>query len=273
MNKKIKIVLMPVLLICSITLLIISTKKIWSWNSTNIKTDNIIEKIKEIEKDIITEVDDTNKTSIIENNINPDEIDPYWGYIKMKLIDVDFYDLKVVNKETVGWIQVNGTNINYPFVQTNNNTFYLNHSFDKSVNDAGWVFLDSRNNMKGNDKNLILYAHGRVNGSMFGTLRNILNSSWIDNPDNYVIKLSTEHENTLWQIFSVYHIPKTNDYIRVNFESDDSFLEFANNLKNRSMHDFKTSINKEDKILTLSTCYSEEERMVIHAKLIKKLNK
>ena len=70
-----------------------------------------------------------------------DPNDPYWMYVKMNLIDVDFADLKKTNSDTVGWIQVPGTNVNYPFVQSGDNKYYLTHSFKKTINDAGWVFL------------------------------------------------------------------------------------------------------------------------------------
>ena len=97
----------------------------------------------------------------------------------MNLINVDFQELKSTNNQTVGWIQVNGTNINYPFVQANDNKYYLTHSFDKSHNTSGWVFLDYRNNIQTLDKNTILYAHGRIDKTMFGTLKNILNNDII----------------------------------------------------------------------------------------------
>ena len=124
-----------------------------------------------------------------------------------------------------------------------------------------------------NNKNMIIYAHGRENKTMFGTLKNILNSSWVNNKDNYIVKLSTESENTLWQVFSVYRIPNTNDYIRTEFASDESFAKFANMLLDRSNFDFNTSIDKNDQILTLSTCYNDYEKVVLHAKLIKKMTK
>ena len=188
----------------------------------------------------------------------------------MNLIDVDFKKLKAINKNTMGWIQVNGTNINYPFVQVDNNKYYLTHSFDNSYNSAGWVFLDYRNNLNTLDKNTIIYAHGRLDNSMFGSLRNILKNNWLKNKNNYVIKLSTEYQNTLWQVFSVYKIPTTNDYIKIEFSSDKSYLEFLNMLKERSSYDFKTNINEKDNILTLSTCYDDNNKIVLHAKLIKK---
>lgn len=234
----------------------------------NEKNDQIEKEIKETVE--IKEVEDSEKTEIIEPPIEIKKEDPYWDFIEMNLIDVDFDELKKKNNNTKGWIQVNGTYINYPFVQTNNNDYYLNHSFDKTVNAAGWVFMDYRNNIKDFDKNTILYAHGRLNKKMFGSLKNILTSGWLNNKNNYVIKLSTEKENTLWQVFSVYHIPTTNDYIQTVFKSEEEFLQFGNKLLSRSAYDFKTTISKEDKILTLSTCYNEEEKVVMHAKLIKK---
>ncbi|UKI57499.1 MAG: hypothetical protein L6V81_09305 [Clostridium sp.] len=67
-------------------------------------------------------------------NVNPESQKKesiYWSYIKMNMINVDFTDLIKQNSDTKGWIQVNGTNINYPFVQSNDNAYYLNHSFTK----------------------------------------------------------------------------------------------------------------------------------------------
>ena len=57
----------------------------------------------------------------------------------------------------------------------NNNDFYLKHSFDKKYNAAGWIFADYRNKLDGSDKNIVVYGHNRQNGTMFSSLRNILN--------------------------------------------------------------------------------------------------
>lgn len=73
----------------------------------------------------VKEVNDTIDTIIVNPPKEENKENPYWDYIKMNLINVNFKDLKKINNDTVGWIQVNGTNINYPFVQTNDNTYYL----------------------------------------------------------------------------------------------------------------------------------------------------
>ena len=236
-----------------------------------IDTNKTNDEIKEIENAVkIEEVPDSEETEIIEQPEEIPESNPYWDYIKMNLISVNFDELLKLNNETKGWIQVNGTNINYPFVQTNNNDYYLTHSYNKSYNQAGWVFMDYRNDTENLDRNTILYAHGMNNQTMFGSLRNILSSSWYNNTDNHIIKLSTPTENTLWQVFSVYHIETTNDYIQTEFATDTEYQTFLDMLKNRSAVEFDTTVNATDKILTLSTCYNKTDKVVMHAKLIKR---
>jgi sortase B len=68
-------------------------------------------------------------------------------------------------------------------------------------------------------------------------------------------------------------MPTTNDYLQIDFTNDDEYLLFLTNLKNRSLYNFNTTINAKDKILTLSTCYNKDEKMVMHAKLIKRETK
>ena len=258
-----------IFLICCFTGIIISTCNIIKWT---FDSNNIENQLKEIEKKVeIKEVDLNIEKTQQEENIP--KSDPYWDYINMNLIDVNFNDLKKINTNTVGWIQVNGTNINYPFVKHNDNNFYLNHSFDNSYNEGGWVFLDYRNNVINFNKNTIIYAHGRLDSTMFGSLRKALTNGWLNNKDNHVIKLSTDKQNTLWQVFSIYRIPTTNDYLQIKFKNDESFLKFANTLLNRSSFDFKTTINENDKIITLSTCYNDNDKVVLHAKLIKQSKK
>jgi len=265
-------VLLLFIILFFLSVLIIASINVFDWLKDS---NNTTEEIEVLQQEIeIIEKEDNSDTEIITNEIEePSKESDYWSYIKMNLIDVDFTELKQKNSDTVGWIQVNGTNINYPFVQTTNNEYYLTHSFNKSNNSSGWVFMDYRNNKTEFDKNTIIYAHGRMNNTMFGTLRKILTNGWLNNTNNYIVKISSETENTLWQVFSVYKIPTTNDYIQVKFNNNKEFLNFGNMLIQRSSYNFNTNINEDDKILTLSTCYNDSEKLVLHAKLIKKEKK
>lgn len=249
----------------SLFFVIISSFQIIKWTkdnkSTNKETNKITDNIK---------VKKTNKdTKLIEQNTEIANSNPYWDFIKMKLIDVDLNELKKQNNETVGWIQVKGTNINYPFVQHSDNSYYLSHDFSKNKNNAGWLFLDYRNNINQINKNTIIYGHGRLDRTMFGSLKNIFKSDWLNDQNNYVIFISTEKENTMWQVFSTYRIKTTSDYLRINFQNDNDYQNFLDMITKRSEHNFNTPINTNDNILTLSTCYNNEKKVVLHAKLIK----
>lgn len=256
---------MNFLMIFFIVMLIFSGISILLWFKDNNKTADNVENISEITT--IEEVDEENIELI---NAEENQESDYWYYIKFPLINVDISKLKEKNEDTIGWINVNNTNINYPFVQSTDNEYYLTHSFDKKYNQAGWVFLDYRNNKELSSKNNILYAHSRLDKTMFGTLKKTLKSDWYANKDNHIIKISTEAENTLWQIFSVYDIPEENYYITTEFASDNEFENFLNTLKARSLYNFDATLTKDDRIITLSTCYSNSKRAVVHAKLIKK---
>lgn len=237
--------------------LVYSAASILMWFQDNGSTVKQIETIQDLVR--VEEIVDNSSTIIVTES----------EHIEEKLIGVDFDPLKKINNEVVGWIQVNGTNINYPFVQHTDNSFYLKRSFDRSYNSAGWVFLDYRNSIKQLNTNTIIYAHGRVDGTMFGTLKNSLDYSWFRNKDNHVLKISTPKHNYLFEVFSVYHIKTTSDYLYTNFDSVEDYSNFLKLITERSAYKFPYEVNTGDKILTLSTCYNNAEKMVMHARLIK----
>lgn len=233
-----------------------------NWNKDNDKTSKILKKI----DDNIVKIDNQNTVNV---NEDKDKESDYWYYIKFPLINVNFKELLKKNSDTVGWINLNNTNINYPFVQSKDNEYYLSHSYDKSKNKAGWVFLDFRNNKNLSDKNNIIYAHSRLDKTMFGSLSKVLKKDWYTNKDNHIIRISTPTIDTMWQIFSVYTIPEENYYITTSFKDNNDYQQFLNTIKKRSKFNFNTNLNTNDKIITLSTCYSNTKRTVVHAKLIK----
>ena len=109
--------------VISIIIIIISLYYIYLWYIDNKKTENILNEIYE-------------NANVSSDNISVD------NDLKIEVENIDFNKLINKNPDTIGWIKVLGTDINYPVVQTNNNDFYLTHSFDKSYNKAGWIFAD-----------------------------------------------------------------------------------------------------------------------------------
>ena len=216
-------------------------------------------RIEEIEKDLNTD------SSTGENN----EIIADSNYSDVPYIDVDFTNLLNTNSETVAWIKVNGTIIDYPVVQHNDNDYYLHHDFYGNATDLGWVFGYYRDNFSTFGYNTIIYAHNLINDTMFGSLSNVLTSSWQNNTDNHYVKISTPTSNTVWKVFSVYTIVPTVDYLKTSF-TENEYQDFLNMLTGRSVYNFDVPLSTSDKIITLSTCDDAgTKRLVVHAKLVK----
>ena len=183
-------------------------------------------------------------------------------------VNADIVSLIQENPETIGWLKVNNTNIDYPVVQGVDNEYYLKHNYYLEEDNSGWVFMDYRNNTEYLSDNIIIYAHNRYHsGVMFGTLQNTLRYSWYTNPENQIISFRTLYEDLNYQIFSIYKISVTTDYMRVLFADDTDKLNFYTMLKDRSIYDFGIELSGNDKIITLSTCADENNRYVVHAVL------
>lgn len=230
------------IIILLFSIFIISLINIFMWQNDNKHTRKMI---REIKKSVIKKSEKTSDNDSIS--------------------EIDFNKLKNINSDIIGYIKVNGTNIDYPVVQTVDNDFYLTHSFDKSYNKAGWVFMDYRN--KWLDDNTIIYAHGRLDKTMFGSLRNVIKKNWYKDSKNYNINYISDKYNTRWQVFSVYKIKTTDDYLRINLDENEKD-SFINLIKKRSVYNFNVGVTSFDKILTLSSCYDNTYKVVLHAKLI-----
>lgn len=181
-----------------------------------------------------------------------------------------FSTLQEINKDTIGWLTVNNTRIDYPVVQAKDNDYYLRRDYYQNKNRHGWIFMDYRNNPDELNENTIIYGHNLANQTMFGTLRYALNSYWYKKSANQIITFNTPNENMKFQIFSIYTIPTTNDYLDITFPTTDAYQAYIDLVKGRSIYDFNIEVTTDDKILTLSTCANgNDKRLVIHAKLIK----
>lgn len=240
MKRKKKIISILLAELCMIGI-VYSTLKIIEWKKNTEKN----KEIKEILEDAITIINEQEQKYI-----------------------VDFKKLKEQNSDTVAYLRVNNTNINYVVVKGTDNDYYLNHNFNKEYNVAGWIFVDYKNNLDGNDKNIVIYGHNMQDGSMFSQLKEILTSNWQNNT-NKQITLITENKTLTYQIFSSYTIEAEDYYITTNFQNDESFRNFINTVSNRTYYNYNVEVNESDNILTLSTCTGTgNNRIVVHAKQI-----
>lgn len=226
-------------------------------------TKSVLEKIREIE--IMSSVDDENTTTI-----KPDsglsKFDVYWDYIKLGLIDVDMAQFKRINSDTIGYIEIKGTDYSFPVVQGEND-FYKNHSFDKKDNSFGWIYLDEKSSVDELDKNTVIYGNKNCFGELSSKLSMLYDDEWKDDDDNYIIKYYTNRYSTLWQIISVYKT-KDKEHLTSSFDNDEDFEKFIDSSLKKTEIKFKGYAKPDDKILTITT-NSGGSNIVVQAKLIK----
>ena len=244
--ENIKKIISLVFLLFFFILFIVSGIKIINYLKDAKKNEKIIY---EISKDIEVERDN-NDNNAIRYNIN-------------------FTSLKEKESDTVGFIKVNGTDIEHIVVQGKDNSYYLTHDFERDYNSAGWIFMDYHNKLDGSDKNIIIYGHNMRNNTMFGTLKNVLKKDWFEDKKNRYITFITENEKAMYEVFSVYQIEAEDYYLKTSFNTGE-FKKYIDSMKDRSKYDFNCNVTEDDSVLTLSTCANNNKyRVVLHAKKIK----
>ena len=261
-KKNIGIIIFRIISLIIITICLV-VLFIWQKdNSSNSTIQNDLSNLISI-KELYTNEENEN----LENNGNTDNT--RLDAKKLNDLKVDFNSLKSKNSETVAWIKINNTNINYPIVQASNNSYYLTNNFNKEKNSAGWIFADYRNNFETLDKNTIIYGHNRKNGTMFSNLNYYLTSNWYTNEDNKYFNFITPNQSFIAEIFSVYKVPTNQVSLKNNFSSTEELEENITAWKNASIYDFKTNVTTQNNLLTLYTCDNNTAyRIIVVSKLI-----
>lgn len=190
----------------------------------------------------------------------------------------EYAELHEQNPEMVGWLKIEGTNIDYPVMQSSADEYdyYLRHAFDKTENKNGIPFVDARNNIINRDTNLIIYGHNLRSGQMFGTLK-----QYLDGEDylkeHQTIRFDTIYEKATYKIVGVclakveyQDEDKFRYYNFLNTGNKKEFQNYLENIQKLEVYGNKIDISYEDELITLSTCnnYVEDGRMFIVAKKI-----
>ena len=228
-----------------------------------------MQKVEDIQKDINSVIAEY-KEDKNDNKINIDINNAIVEKDEKEITNEEVASLKSINEDTVGWLKVNNTNVDYPVVQYTDNEYYLDKNFKKEKDSSGWIFMDYRADAVNLSQNTIIFGHNMYySGVMFGTLYKVKHSSWYEKEENQIIEFDTLYDKMKWQIFSIYVTPVTNDYLIADFSSDDKYQDFINLITDRSIYQFNAPVSVKDKILTLSTCSNNgQKRLVIHAVLL-----
>ncbi len=186
---------------------------------------------------------------------------------KFSLTVPDFAYLQSVNSDVVGWIQIPGTNINYPIVQGSDNEYYLTHTYSGTENSGGAIFLDAAIEDGLDDKNPIIHGHNLKSGTMFSRLNRYSRRDFWD--ANRYIYITTPEGLRVYQVFSAYEAQLDADIYYFGFGSDDNFQAYIDRVMSYSIYDAGITVTKDDSIVTLSTCANDTTlRFVVHAKRI-----
>lgn len=163
-------------------------------------------------------------------------------------------------------------------VQAEDNTKYLNLGFKGETTRYGTLFVDYRNNIRDFNTNTIIYGHNMRDGAQLGSLSIYKD---IESYQAYpTIEFNTIYSNYKWKIFAAFisNGDKQQDngyefpYLTTNFPSEKKFLEFIDEVKERSYYvNDDVDIKPGDKILTLSTCDTvfDDARFIVMARLVR----
>lgn len=181
---------------------------------------------------------------------------------------IDHETLLGMNSDYKGWIYLEDSTIDYPFVQTTDNEYYLRHLFNKEWNNSGCVFMDSNNNADFSDKNTVLYAHNMKNGTMFADIEQYKNAEYYST--HKVIHIYTQAQD-----YDVYPIAGMlsdgqDDYVQISFSDDAEFLNYTARFIENSTFTSDETLEASDRIVMLSTCNYDvtDGRYVLIGKLV-----
>lgn len=188
-------------------------------------------------------------------------------------IPIDFAALQQQNPDVYAWIQVPGTEVDYPILQSSNdNTYYLNHTIDGEEKKEGAIFTENYNTKTFEDPNTVIYGHDMKNGSMFQSIHKYMDRSFFDNNRDIVIYMPDQILR--YKIFAAYLTDNRHLLMNYNFWSKDEYQQYLNSIFSmRDMNAFidtSTEVTTEDKIITLSTCYAgiSTQRYLVQAVLV-----
>lgn len=158
------------------------------------------------------------------------------------------------NEDFVAWLNIPGTVIDYPVVQSDDTAYYLHHLFSGKESKLGCLFSLTSSDYETPSRNIAIYGHHLSNSSaMFSMLTNYKQASYY--PDHSLIRLDSIYGTRTYRIFAVVNMKVSDwDAATTSFSSDADFLRFVNRAKEKSLYDIGVEVEETDNILTLITC-------------------
>ena len=183
-------------------------------------------------------------------------------------------ELQKSYSNVVAWIKIDGTNINYPVMQTTDNSYYLTHSYNNDISRLGSIYMNKNADVNLPSTNFVVYGHNITTGVMFNEILNYQKKSYYN--EHKIIRFVTPNSDKKYEIVSVFksrifYENETNAfryYSFINTTSEEEYNEFVSRAKQSSIYDTGINAKYGDQLLTLITCeYSNDNgRMVVIAR-------
>jgi len=187
-------------------------------------------------------------------------------------IPIDFATLTEQYPDIYAWIQIPGTDIDYPIVQREgDNAYYLNHTIDGKKKKEGAIFTEDYNTKDFTDPNTLIYGHNMKNGSMFRGLHKFKDKKFME--ENTEIIIYMPDKILRYQIFAAYVNDSRHLLFLYDFDDPEVFESYIDEVLDRksmsSNIDNTVEVTAEDKIITLSTCNgNDDQRYLVQAVLL-----
>lgn len=180
-------------------------------------------------------------------------------------VPAEYAEYYNINNDFVGWIKIDGTEIDYPVVQGADNDYYLSHNFKKEKESRGTIFMAYDCDAKLGSKNTVIHGHNWLDDSVFSPL--VQYSDFEFYKKHPVIEFNTRNEMHKWKIIAVFITSADENedngyifnYVYPNMGGE-NFKPYSEELKKRTLFDTGVDYNESDKFLTLSTCTREVDK-------------
>ena len=186
----------------------------------------------------------------------------------MTKVSVDWNYLRSVNEDIAGWIRLDDSVVDYPFVYSPNNKYYLRRLMNGKYNRNGTIFVDYRNQRNFADRVTVLYGHHMHSGAMFADIEKYKEAGFYET--HKVIQIFTPDGKYEMLPAAGYVTTGTSSYIRLTFSDDEDYMGYINKFYEKSLFQSEVTIGPQDRIILISTCSYEVDdgRFALIGKLV-----